>query len=79
MTFDPSTIQYNKQHFVNGEFRSDEEGTFDYIRPSDQKLLDKIPNASEKLVNETVELAHKAYKNHEWSLLKPRDEGKIII
>ena len=48
MTFDPSTIQYNKQHFVNGEFRSDEEGTFDYIRPSDQKLLDKIPNASER-------------------------------
>ena len=79
MTFDPSTIQYNKQHFVNGEFRSDEEGTFDYIRPSDQKLLDKIPNASEKLVNETVELAHKAYKNHEWSLLKPRDRAKLLF
>ena len=41
MTFDPSTIKYKKQHFVNGEFRSDEEGTFDYVRPSDQKLLDK--------------------------------------
>ena len=79
MTFDPSTIQYNKQHFVNGEFRSDEESTFDYIRPSDQKLLDKIPNASEKLVDETVELAHKAYKNHEWSLLKPRDRAKLLF
>ena len=45
----------------------------------DQKVLDDVPNASEKLVNETVELAHKAYKNNEWSSLKPRHRAKLLF
>ena len=42
MTFNPDSIEYKKHHFVNGEFRSEKDGTFDYIRPSDQKVLDDV-------------------------------------
>ncbi len=37
MAFNPDDIEYKKLHFVNGEFRSDKDSSFDYIRPSDQK------------------------------------------
>ena len=79
MTFDPKNIEYKKLHFVNGEFRSEQESTYDYIRPSDQKNLDSIPNASKELVNETVEKAQKAFENSEWSSLKPRQRAKILF
>ena len=79
MSFDPNKIEYKKHHFVNGEFRSEQESTYDYIRPSDQKNLDSIPNASKELVNETVEKAQKAFENSEWSSLKPRQRAKILF
>ena len=79
MTFNPDTIEYKKHHFVNGEFRSEKDGAFDYIRPSDQKNLDSIPNASKELVNETVEKAQKAFEKSEWSSLKPRQRAKILF
>ena len=79
MSFNPDDIEYKKKHFVNGEFRNDNEGSFDYIRPSDQKFLDDIPNASRDLVDETVELAQKAFQNSEWSNLKPRQRAKLLF
>ena len=79
MTFNPDTIEYKKKHFVNGEFRSDKDGTFEYIRPSDQKLLDEVPNASKNLVDETVEIAQKAFQSSEWSNLKPRQRAKLLF
>ncbi len=79
MNFDPDKINYKKSHFINGKFRDDYSDKYEYIRPSDQKKIDEIPNASKDLVDETVQIAKKSFNESSWSSLKPRDRAKLLF
>ena len=79
MSFDPNNINFKACHFVSGKFTEEDDGKIDYIRPSDQKNIIQIPNASEKLVDETVQKAKKAFKDSSWSSLTPRDRAKLLF
>ena len=78
MSFDPNSINYKASHFISGKFVSESDGEIDFIRPSDQKNIVQIPNASEKLVDETVQKAKKAFKDPSWSSISPRDRAKLM-
>ena len=60
MSFDPNSINYKASHFISGKFVSESDGEIDFIRPSDQKNIVQIPNASENLVDEAVQKAKKS-------------------
>ena len=78
MSFDPNSVNYKASHFISGKFVDESDGEIDFIRPSDQKNIVQIPNASEKLVDETVQKAKKAFKDPSWSSLSPRDRAKLM-
>ena len=79
MSFDPDIIKYKTSHFVAGKFRDESDGSIEFIRPSDQKKITDIPNASSDLVDETVQKAKNAFNDTSWSSLKPRDRAKILF
>ena len=79
MSFNPDSINYKKSHFINGKFRDEGDDLFEYIRPSDQKKIDDIPNASQNLVDEAVQSAKKSFNESSWRSSKPRDRAKLLF
>ena len=78
MSFDPNKIKYKASHFIAGKFTDEADGKLDFIRPSDQKNITQIPNASEELVDQTVQKAKKAFHDPSWSSLTPRERSKLL-
>src|SRR3989442_13552935 len=67
-----------KPMFINGEWVLAEGGaTFDVINPADQSTVASVANGAAPEIERAVQAAHAAFR--EWSLLAPKDRGRILL
>ena len=59
--FNPNQISTRSQHFVAGEWMSNQDQEIEVVRPSDREVQGMLCNGSESTVNQAVNAAHLAF------------------
>ncbi|MFU8802312.1 MAG: aldehyde dehydrogenase family protein [Bradymonadaceae bacterium] len=73
---DHVTIKERYGHFIGGKF-VDGENYFQSINPANEEVLSEFPTADEKVVDQAVAAARKAYDKY-WNPMKPSERAKYI-
>ena len=75
--FNPDQIATRSEHFVAGEWMTNNDEEIEVIRPSDRKVQGLLCNGSTSTVDQAVNAASLAFKNG-WGTMPPRDRALLL-
>ena len=75
--FNPDQIATRSEHFIAGEWMTNNDAEIEVLRPSDRKIQGLLCNGSESTVDQAVTAASLAYKNG-WGTMAPRDRALLL-
>jgi len=78
IAFDPDSITARGEHFIDGAFVKTDEEAIAVLRPSDQRPLGTVYDASPDTVDRAVQAAKKAFKTSDWATQAPRERAKVL-
>ncbi|WP_250495027.1 aldehyde dehydrogenase family protein [Caballeronia sp. GAWG1-1] len=76
--FDPDQIALPSGHFIDGRIVAGA-SDIEVIRPSDAWLMGVIPDASDSVVDEAVENAHRNWRASKWGTCAPRERARVLL
>ena len=75
--YNPDEISTRSEHFVAGEWMTNNDEEIEVLRPSDRKVQGLLCNGSESTVDQAVTAAHMTYKNG-WGTMAPRERAGLL-
>ena len=76
--YNPDQISTRSEHFIAGEWMTNNDEEIEVLRPSDRKVQGMLCNGSESTVDQAVTAAHLAFKNG-WGTMAPRERAGLRV
>jgi aldehyde dehydrogenase (NAD+) len=77
LDFEPDKISPPNGHFIDGRLVTGG-CDFEVVRPSDCQAITGIPDASDAIVDEAVENAHRRWMESGWGRCAPRERASVL-
>ena len=75
--FNPDEIVTRSEHFVAGEWMTNNDEEIEVLRPSDREVQGMLCNGSDATVDQAVNAASLAFKNG-WGTMAPRERAVLL-
>ena len=75
--FNPNDVATKSEHFIAGEWTSNNDELIDVVRPSDREIQGGLCNGSVESVDQAVNAASAAFKNG-WGTMAPRERATLL-
>lgn len=79
LDFDPAAVVLPQGHFIAGVYHRPGEAMIDVRRPSDGRVIGRVPDASPETVDFAVETALQAWRSSGWGRRAPRERAQVLL